>query len=279
MSLKTAIKPAFMKGLELWTRLRWRARRKAPPHGLPSRLIVSLTSYPKRYDVLDLTLKTLLTQDVAADAVILWIAHKDMAALPESVRALEKHGLTIRATDDLRSYKKIVPVLVENPDAIVLTADDDVYYPPFWLRHFVEAYRPGVAEVLCYRAHRMARNGDGFLPYDQWQFEIPEPEAGPDVFFTGVGGVLYPPGVLPPQTLDIEQLTALCPTTDDVWLNWMARLNGATVRKIGKKLRFYEWPGSQGVALQNINRGGSSGNDEQIAKISEVYPLPGGVAR
>jgi hypothetical protein len=51
----------------------------------------------------------------------------------------------------------------------------------------------------------------------------------------------------------------------------MARLNGATVRKVGPKRRFYEWPGSQGVALQNNNRGSDGGNDRQIAYIVAEY--------
>ncbi|OLP59018.1 hypothetical protein BJF93_03560 [Xaviernesmea oryzae] len=275
MGLKSVIKPLFYKGLEATVHMRWRLRRKGRAHGLPSPLVISLTSYPKRYDVLALTLKTLMTQSVAADAVVLWIADGDLDALPADVRALEQNGLIIRGTDDLRSYKKIIPALQTYPDSIIVTADDDVYYPGYWLKDFVTQYRPGVPEVLCYRAHRMKHVGDRLAPYDQWQFEIPDPTDDADIFFTGVGGVLYPPGVLHPDVTNLERLKALCPTTDDVWLNWMTRLNGATIRKIGKKIRFYEWPGSQGVALQNSNRGFSGGNDEQIAQIVKHYGLIG----
>ena len=268
-------KHLYLSGLAGWADLRWRFRKPGKPHGLPQPLVISLTSYPKRYDALALTLKTLMSQTVAADSVVLWIAEKDMAALPASVRQLQEQGLSIRATDDLRSYKKIIQAMKAHADSFILTADDDVYYPATWLETFCTAYRPGERTALAYRAHRMRFQGGQLAPYDSWEFEITDPEPGPDVFFTGVGGVLYPPGLLHPDTTDVARLMQLCPSTDDVWLNWMVRLNGGTVRKIGARMRFREWPGSQATALQNSNRGDTGGNDQQIANIIGTYGLPG----
>jgi hypothetical protein len=274
-AMKSLLKPAFMKGLNALVERRWRSNRKGRPHGLPAPLIVSLTSYHKRFDVLAATLKTLLTQTVAADRVVLWIAHADLDRLPPEVRALEARGLSIQATDDLRSYKKIIPALKAFPDAFIVTADDDVYYPERWLETFSQAHVPGDPTVLAHRAHRMMFDGADLAPYDRWIFEIDDPKPGWDVFFTGVGGVFYPPGALHPDTADVDLLTRLCPTGDDIWLNWMAKRNGAQVRKIGPKRRFYEWPGSQGVALQNSNRGAGDGNDQQIRRIVEMFGIPG----
>lgn len=275
--LKSLAKPAFMKGLEAWANWRWRHRKRGAHHGLPNRLIVSLTSYPKRYDVLELTLKTILTQDVSPDGVVLWIAHEDILALPPSIRALEGAGLTIQATENLRSYKKIIPALQQYGDSIIVTADDDVYYPPYWLAGLVSEYKVGVPEVLCHRAHVMKRSETGFQPYDSWHFNIRPARSAPDVFFTGVGGVLYPPGILHAHARNVETIQKLCPTTDDVWLNWMVRLNGASVRKVDGWIRFYEWSGSQGVALQNTNRGDNAGNDAQIANVVRSYGIPEGL--
>lgn len=267
---KALFRPAYVRGLAAWTTLRMGFLKPGAPHSLPHRLVVSLTSYPKRFDVLHLTIKSILAQDVAADVVVLWVAHGDMDKLPGNVRRLEGRGLTIRATDDLRSYKKIIPALAEYRDAIIVTADDDVYYPRHWLRTFCEAYRPGEREVLCYRAHRMVFDRDGLAPYADWRFEITDTEPAPDVFFTGVGGVFYPPGVFHEDVADRARLMELCPSTDDVWLNWMVRLGGARIRKVGRRQRFHEWGGSQAVALQNTNRFGS-GNDQQIANVIRAY--------
>jgi len=107
----------------------WAAR----PHGLSRRLVVSLTSFPGRFDTLMPTLESLLFQTMRPDAVQLWIAHEDVARLPDAVRQLEPLGLDVRACADMRSYKKIVPALAEEPESLIVTADDDIWYWPSWL--------------------------------------------------------------------------------------------------------------------------------------------------
>src|SRR6056297_1722336 len=54
-------------------------------HGLPGELIVSLTSYPKRFKTLPLTLASILNQSVKPNKVILWIAYEDKSKLPKKV--------------------------------------------------------------------------------------------------------------------------------------------------------------------------------------------------
>lgn len=275
LAAKALARPVYVHVLKATTGLRWRFAPPARHHALPGKLVVSLTSYPKRFRDLHLTLKTLLSQTVKPDMLILWIARNDMDALPQNVRALEKRGLTIRPTDDLRSYKKIIPALIDYPDAFIVTADDDVYYPPHWLASLTGDYVPGEMSALSGRAHRIAFRGSELAPYDSWSFEIADNRRGNDLFFTGVGGVLYPPGIFHPDVLDIDKIQKVCPSTDDIWLNWMVRLNGGAIRKVSTKLRFREWPGSQRVALQNDNRGDDGGNDQQIARMISAYGLPG----
>lgn len=84
-----------------------RAQSGGRPHGLPATLILSLTSYPPRFGTLSLTLHSLLRQSVKADRTILWIAH--IPLLPKAVTVLQAAGLEIRATEDVRSYKKSSP--------------------------------------------------------------------------------------------------------------------------------------------------------------------------
>ena len=67
------------------------------------KIIVSLTSYPKRINVVWITIETLLQQTVKPDEVILWLADsqfKEIEELPEELKALQKRGLTIRFCDD-----------------------------------------------------------------------------------------------------------------------------------------------------------------------------------
>ncbi len=244
------------------------------PHALPAPLIVSLTSWPPRFATLHLTLRSLLDQSIRPDRLILWIAHQDMAQLPPAVRRLTADGLEIRACDDLKSYKKLIPCLKAHPEAYIVTADDDVHYPSDWLAALVGAVDPAAQEVACLRAHlaRFDRYGRA-LPYLDWSFETRRTYAsGPRtaLFPTGVGGILYPPGSLPRATLDESAFMRICPHADDIWFFWMARRNGYTHRRAPDHLRLVCWPDSQAEALFILNRSGH-GNDIQIRAVEAEF--------
>ncbi|SMO32699.1 hypothetical protein SAMN06265221_10162 [Paracoccus laeviglucosivorans] len=244
------------------------ARQTDPrPHGLPAPLIVSLTSYGPRFASLHLVLRSLLNQTVRADRVILWLDACDEASLPESARLPR---LEIRTCPDWRSYKKIIPTLIEAPDAFIATADDDIYYRPDWLERLVAHADAG---VVSHRAHRVTLTDGAPRSYDDWQRNIPTPDAGPLIFPTGVGGVLYAPGVFHPDTCRPELFTKLAPSADDVWLYWMHRLAGSRPEKIGGRFRITEWPGSQVQNLRGGNLGGD-GNDRAVRAMIEAYGFP-----
>ncbi len=251
--------------------LRWKTKTTAPKHTLNGPLIISLTSYPPRFPTLALTLKSLLTQSIAPDKTILWISHADMAQLPASVTALQSHGLEIRPTDDLRSYKKIIPLLEETQDAYICTADDDVYYRKHWLAELTASAAPG--KITAHRAHEIKPHSSGaYAPYSDWHFDTPARTSSPHLFPTGAGGVLYPPHAFPPEVLNRESFMRLCPQGDDIWLYWMGRKANNAYQTIGKRRDLITWSGSQDVALHNDNL--NSGNDTQINAIAAEYGYP-----
>lgn len=243
-------------------------------HDLSAPLIVSLTSYPARYGTLALTLKALLRQSLQPDKLILWLAKGDEDGLPEEVRALQSEGLEVAICPEWRSYKKIIPTLQAWPDAFIVTADDDVYYPHNWLEGLVFA-AAGSAQVACHRAHRITLDNGG-LPrlYGDWAHNISRPEQSPLVFLTGVMGVIYAPGVFHPDVLRDDLFTELSPGSDDVWLYWMHRLAGTGAQKIGNRARILEWGGSQVHSLRAQNVTGF-GNDRAISAMLGRYGWPG----
>lgn len=247
------------------------------PHALPGELVVSLTSYPARFPTLDLTLRSLLAQNVMPDRLILWIAHGDMDLLPERVLALQDEGLSIRPCDDIRSYKKLIPALQAFPGAYIVTADDDVHYASDWLATLVEGVTAGEQVVVARRTHRLKRRQGGRIaPYAGWQWDVRDAAAqrpSTDLVPTGAGGILYPPGAFGPAVLDRALFTRLCPDGDDIWFYWLARLNGTRHRQAGGRFWRINWPSSQRSSLWSGNEGG--GNDRMIAAMeAEFGPLP-----
>jgi hypothetical protein len=234
-------------------------------------LVVSLTSYPPRFATLHLTLRSLLLQHLRPTKLILWIAYEDSHHLPEKVTALQKDGLEIRYCEDLKSYKKIIPTLKFFPDAIIVTADDDIYYWPDWLAELVETSRKHPQDVIAHRLHRLQYDGQEIRPYSTWIKNITDQIAHPDNFATGIGGVLYPPECFHSSVLDSEEFKRLCPDADDVWLYWMVRLNGRFERYSGTKNIPYPWRGSQSASLWKKNR---HQNDINIERMVSTYGIP-----
>lgn len=239
-------------------------------HGLPAPLIVSLTSYPARFPRLHLVLRELLSQTVRPDQVILWLDEGDQYLLPPEVLTLS--GLTIATCPNWRCYKKLIPTLAGNPGAYIVTADDDVYYTGDWLAGLVGAAQGGVA---CRRAHRITLDRAGLpLCYEDWQRNIDAPERSHLVFPTGVGGVIYAPGVFHPDVCDADLFQRLAPGSDDLWLYWMHRMQGSKPCKIGGRFRIVEWPETQRQNLRSTNLAGD-GNDRAIAALVDRYGFPG----
>lgn len=156
-------------------------------------LIVSLTTFPARFDTVFLCIESLLQQSLRPDYLILWVAEND-GQVPTTLIRLQDRGLHIKRCKDLRSYKKIIPTLKEYPRSVIVTADDDIFYPKHWLRELYEAYLKEPQFIHCHRAHLVTRNSNGLpAPYRAWNYGALG-FAGPSklLFPTGAGGVLYP---------------------------------------------------------------------------------------
>lgn len=249
-------------------------RRPGRPHSLPGELVVSLTSFPARFPTLHLTLYCLLDQTVRPDRIILWIARENMSALPRAVTKLQRRGLEIRACEDLRSYKKLVPALEAFPRAFIVTADDDLEFARGWLETLVDGVSSTEHAILCHRAHRSVPFADGQLAeYRDWEFDVQDSRArvpSTEIMATTGAGALFPPRALAEFVSDRTMFQRLCPDGDDLWFWWCARVAGTCTRKVGGVNRLFAWPGTEEVALWRVNRTGA--NDRMIRALSAELP-------
>jgi hypothetical protein len=239
-------------------------------------VVVSVTSFPARIHLAAPTLLTLLRQSVRPRAVVLTLSRSQFGPLqlPYDVARLADRGLTVRWVDeDLRSYKKVVPVALDHPDATVVTADDDTLYPRHWLRALLAGRATDPQAVLGHRGTRILLDPDGgLLPYPDWPgADAATPSAR--TFLTGVGGILYPPGFFDATTLDMDTARRLAPTADDVWLKAMSLRQGRVVRRLAA---FGELPAtraSRAAALRSINVSADDANGAQLTAVLDHFDL------
>ncbi|MEA5549338.1 hypothetical protein VB816_30580, partial [Limnoraphis robusta CCNP1324] len=185
--------------------------------------------------------------------------------LPPQLGKLERRGLEIRRHNDIGPLTKIVPTLKRYPEALVVTADDDMFYPHDWLEELYDAYlrEPGI--IHAHRAHRMTFDSGRVRPYREWEWEAPGFQ-GPsfDLFPTGVGGVLYAPGHLHREVMNERAYLQLSPKADDVWLKAMSLLNGVQCKKVNpfsRPIHEVAIPGTPRLGLHNYFE---HGNDHQL---------------
>lgn len=199
-------------------------------------IIVSLTSYPKRIDEVKYTIYSLLNQDIKPDKVVLWLSSNEFPCkeenLPDELLKLENNGLTIKWCEYNRSYKKLLPSLKEYSDSIIVTADDDLYYPPEWLKILYTHHRKYPSDIVTHRSRRIAFENNDVKNYIDWEVSREEMDASYLNFFTTGGGTLFPPDTFKEQVFDTELYEDICPTGDDMWFWSMAVLNNKKIRVV-----------------------------------------------
>ena len=92
-------------------------------------VIVSLTTYSKRFYEVYLTIESIMQGTVKPNRIILWLADEmKNLPIPVSLQRQMERGLEIGYTKDIRSFKKLIPTLKEHPESVIITIDDDALY-------------------------------------------------------------------------------------------------------------------------------------------------------
>ena len=238
------------------------------------RLIVSLTTYPRRIGQIPKVVESLERQSRKADEIVLWLADSQFPGkesdLPEQLRRLvSEKRLTIRWCDDLKPHKKYFYAFREYPKDLVVTVDDDLQYSPYMLQSLYASYLRYPKAVSTVRAHLIIVDEQNhILPYTRW---IQETDAcmhlpSMQLLATGGAGVLYPPELFCREFLDETAIRSQCLWADDLWLKAMELVSGVPVvlARSFESLRYL--PNSQEEALCTRNVGENQ-NDVQLANI------------
>ena len=244
--------------------------------------IVSLTTFPKRIHTIKYTLYSIFMQDLAPKKVVLTLSKEEFSdelSLDEIMR-FKKYGLEILwIENNLYQYNKIIPALQTYKNEVIISLDDDIFYPQGLLSGLFNAHLKNKNIIWVQRARIINISNNKIHSFSSWKLikknDIKNQENPRfDLLIEGVGGVLYPPNALYKDVIDSEKFMKLSPKADDLWLFAMAILNGTKIAVVKNNLM------ANGNAMTISPHSGNSlwlnnlinGNDKQLKSIIDAYP-------
>lgn len=240
--------------------------------GIRPHIVISLTSYPARFNTVCKTLKSLLNQNMKPDRIIVYLDVADETVTTE-MRDLEKYGIEYRTgMENLKLHTKYFFAMQEFPQSLIITVDDDLFYPKDLVRSLFLGWKKHPDCVCARRVHKMTFNLNGDLnPYNDWIHEYRSPVPSHLLVATGIGGVLYPPHCLDSRAFDTKLIKTNCLDADDIWLKTMALLNNTKVFWVQNAMVHPPVvEGSQKTALQYMNVM-ENRNDLYIANMERLF--------
>ncbi|WP_069592603.1 hypothetical protein [Methanosphaera sp. WGK6] len=225
------------------------------------------------------TIYSLLKQTLQADEVILWLSEKEFPDkddnLPEDLKNMKNKGLTIKYTSSTRSHKKLIPSLKQYPQSIIITADDDIYYPSDWLETLYHEHEKDKNSIIAHRCKKITLIDNKLSDYNTWTLiENMEPASYTNFFTTG-GGVLFPPNSLDNRVFDETLCDKLCPYADDIWFWTMAILNKTKIVVPANNIHIITYTQPEIDVLNNKDSlwyYNKTKNNEQINNILDKFP-------
>lgn len=240
------------------------------------KIIVSFTSYPRRFGAIPLTLKSILYQSCKPDKIICYLVKDECnEKLPSSLLELQRYGLDIVYVDEnLKPHNKYFYSMQGYPNDIIITIDDDVLYPRNLIKRLYKSYGKYPNCISAARVHRMKIISGKLCEYNEWDYQYSH-DYKPShwLFATGVGGVLFPPNILPDLTFDSTYIKELCLDADDIWLKFMELINNIKVVYVPKANRVIWCNGKfslNGLFLLNVK---GNQNDKYIESVSKFLNI------
>lgn len=241
-------------------------------------ITVSLTTYPGRIAYVHSVIENIARQTMKPARVLLWLAREQFPggeeSLPQSLLDCKSRGeVQIKwCADDLRSHKKYYYTMLEYPEDLIITVDDDLIYPDDMIHKLYQSYLAYPGCISAMRTHIVGVDRDSrtILDYSRWIKEFDRDILVPStqLFATTGAGTLFPPHVLDERVFDKENIKNLCPLADDIWINLMALAKGTeTVCVTGSFHLNYCAPQEDSLFWVNVN---ANKNEEQYEAVTAM---------
>ena len=180
----------------------------------PKQIIISLTSWKKRIQNVPMVIQSILTGTKPPDKIVLNLSTDEFLLkdkeLPTYLLMLkETNKIEINwVKENTKAFKKIIPTMKLYPESIIISIDDDIIYPEFFLEKMVLKYN---------------ETGNIITWWDSKINNIP--------FVTG-DSTLYDAAKLTPFIYEKLTQEIINSNADDIWYSWCIRQLGLNITPI-----------------------------------------------
>ena len=197
-----------------------------------NKIIVSVTSYPKRYSNLPTLIKIFKKQTYNINKIMLFLYQEDYKKYKYNLDGFE----VIPVEKNLRPHLKYFYAMKTYRDYAIITLDDDSIYKSETFKLLYDGYIENPNIINGIRAHLITFDNNGEIKkYENWTSnQNIKTEIDFDVFLTGVSGIIYPPDILniDDSYIPIIEETITC---DDMTLKYYEIMKGIPSKWIENK--------------------------------------------
>lgn len=188
-----------------------------------NKIIVSLTSYPKRFSFLPGLMSFIRNQTYKINTIRLILYRNDFKNYKLNISDIE----VVSVNKNLKSHLKYFYSMKSFRNYAIITIDDDIGYAQDTFQSLFNAYIENPNIISGRRSHLIKYKKNGELKrYIKWSLEqniIKEPSF--DITLTNVAGTIFPPDILniKDNYLPIIRETITC---DDMTLKYFSTIKG-----------------------------------------------------
>lgn len=246
-------------------------------------LIVGMTSWARRINLAHMSWRSILAQresglgDVLVKFVMVLSSEEfPDHSIPEALECTLREGGVELLWDkgNIRSHKKLMPILEKYPNNPVLVCDDDMIYKQGWLKAFIRMHKQYPTDIIYGQTCRLVLlEEDGYIRESRPYFNVhfPAHKTWLQKPANGAGGTLYPAHTFTrKEFFDRKEIMSLSPTSDEVWQWAWACIEGREFRGLDEtELAVLNPEVCQQDSLYRTNRTTYSDIHNRIA---EAYP-------
>jgi hypothetical protein len=240
-------------------------------------IIISLTSFPKRLENLHICITSLINQSLKPNKIVLWLYEGECSldTIPNNLLRLREYGLEIKfCKENLMPHKKYYYSAIEYPSSIIVTVDDDNFYPTWLIEELYIHHKQSPTSIVCTVSRKINIENSTIQEYNSWN-KLPiqaDTEENHLRVAIGAGGVLYPPSCMDQEYYNLDVIKSTSLQTDDLWAKF-AELRADRMVKVINNNKFYPIAigNSQIVSLKTKNVG-KAVNNVNMEKLTFHYP-------